>query len=126
MSVYLCFVVALVAAILSTVVKKTNPEMGLCIAIAAVASIFFLALDYIENVLNNINELELIDTEIFTIPIKMLGLTIMSKISSSICEDCGEKGLSTAIQTVTKFACVFIAFPLFEELIALIREVLMQ
>ncbi|MFI3206847.1 MAG: SpoIIIAC/SpoIIIAD family protein [Clostridia bacterium] len=124
MSIYVCFFLAILSAIFSVLLKKTNPEISVCISICAVVCLFFFVAEYIENLISNILNLDILEPEIFSIPIKLLGLSILSKISSSICEDAGEKGLSSAIVTVTKFSSVAIAFPLFQTLIEQIEVVL--
>ena len=124
MNIFIAFIIALVATTFSLMLKKNNAELSLCISICASVTIFFISLDFIGDVIENLRGINTIQKEFFDIPLKLLGLMIMSRLCISICEDAGEKALANSVQTVTKFAIILIAFPLFEQLLSQLRTVL--
>lgn len=124
MNIYQYFIIAIFTAICSLLIKRRNPEFSLVLSIAGVVFMFLTGVTYISQVINDISILNLIDEDFLTIPLKLLGLTLITKITCSICEDAGEKGLAVSTQTISKFACVGIAFPLFEKLLEQIEVAL--
>ncbi len=124
MNTYMVFPLSVLVCILSSVIKKRSPEFSLVIVICAVTSMFLASIELVSEILSSVESFEIVDTSYFEVPIKLLGITILAKICSSVCEDAGEKGLSVTIQTITRFVSIFIAFPLFEILIEQIRTVM--
>lgn len=125
MNIYLCFLIAVFTAISVLIIKRKNPEIALLLSVAGVVLIFSIGISYISQSINSLKTFEILDYEFIEIPLKLLGLTILSKITASICEDAGEKGLAVSVQTISRFASVGIAFPLFEELIEQIKVALL-
>ncbi len=119
MSTY--FLIAIFSAICSLILKKKNAEISLVLGIAGVAFIFLSAISLVTEVVENVQSLGFISADVLVIPIKLLGLSILTKITVSVCEDAGEKALAVTTNIVSRFAAVGIAFPLFERLLELIR-----
>lgn len=124
MNVYSLFGIIILSAIISVFLKSKNADMGMLFIIACVVTVIIISSDIIISVTTNIKQFDEIEFEFFDICIKVLILSILSKMTILICDDAGEKSLSNLVQIISKFSVILIAFPLFEELLDLIRTVI--
>ncbi len=119
------FITAICTVIASVIIKKHSAEYSLAVSILGIVIIFLCALSFIDDVLASVSTLDGFNDVYIEIPIKILGVSIFSNISTSICDDAGEKSVSIAVGISTKIACVLIALPLFEALLNEVRNVLL-
>lgn len=123
MNIYSLLTIILLSAIISVFLRKNSNEMSILFVVACVVTVLIISSDLIVSVIQNITSINEIDFDFLDICVKILILSICSKLAMSICEDASEKTLSNLIQIITKFSVIIISFPLFEELVNLIRIV---
>lgn len=123
MNIYSLLTIILLSAIISVFLRKNSDEMSILFVVACVVTVLIISSDLIVSVIQNITSINEIDFDFLDICVKILILSICSKLAMSICEDASEKTLSNLIQIITKFSVIIISFPLFEELVNLIRIV---
>ncbi|MEG1426230.1 MAG: stage III sporulation AC/AD family protein [Oscillospiraceae bacterium] len=124
MNLYLTFAVAIFAAIIAAYLKKKNPELGLVFTLSVVVMILIVVMNNIFPIIDKITSYFIADELFFVVPMKILGLSLLSKIAASICEGAGEKGIASTISLVTRISAVLIALPLFDRLLEEIGEIL--
>lgn len=113
----------LLAALFSVLfVKKYDGVVGLIIAFTAAVIIVSESLIGLEDIIVKLISFT-IDGEIFKIPIKALGITLVSKILVSACEDAGEKLLSFTASFITKISIMLITLPIVEEILHLLSNI---
>lgn len=112
--------IAVIAAILSVMLKKYNPEYAIILSIftgilliGSVLSNIMSAVDKVKNLIN----LAGLPLEYAMILFKTLGICFLAQFSADSCCDAGETALASKIEFVAKIMIIMLAFPLFEEII---------
>lgn len=119
MNIVIIASVALIAAVLSIVLKQYKPEYSLFISIGAGILIFLSVLAVIEPVLSFIEELteqaglEGVYGEVL---IKSLAICYITQLACDCCKDAGESAIAGKLQIAGKIAVLLIALPMFKSL----------
>lgn len=119
MNIVITASVALIAAVLSIVLKQYKPEYSLFISIGAGVLIFLSVLAVIEPVLSFIEELteqaglEGVYGEVL---IKSLAICYITQLACDCCKDAGESAIAGKLQIAGKIAVLLIALPMFKSL----------
>ncbi len=120
-------VVAMLAATLSVMIKKYNPEYSIFISI--IAGIFILSVMLYE-VAPSVQKIkDLIATsgvsyEHAKTLFKALGICFLVQFASDSCNDAGESALAAKIELAGKILIIGLALPLFEEVIKIVSKLL--
>ena len=114
---------AIAAAVLCLLLKKINPEYTVMITLVSTAAIMLAALGSVTEILGKVNSFtDIIDMDILIVPLKVLGIMLLARISSEICDDAGGKSIAFTVKLSSKILAVFISLPLFEDLITKMQE----
>ena len=119
--------IALIAAIMTLVIKKHSPELSLVLTLCACAVGAGIVLAYLEPLLSLAASLaeraELEDK--LTAPLwKCLGLGLLTEISASICADAGQSALARLTELGGGLLCLVVSLPLLQAVLALIEELI--
>lgn len=110
---------ALIAAVLSMVLKQYKPEYSLFISIAAGVLIFLSVIAVIEPIVSFIGELteraglEGVYGEVL---IKSLAVCYITQLACDCCKDAGENAIAGKLQIAGKIAVLLIALPMLKSL----------
>lgn len=127
MNIMIIVSVALIAAVLSIVLKQYKPEYSLFISIAAGILIFISVFSVIEPILSYINELtdkaglEGIYGEVL---IKALAICYITQLACDCCKDAGENAIAGKLQMAGKIAILLSAIPMFKSLTDIVTELI--
>lgn len=127
MNIIIIVSVALIAAVLSIVLKQYKPEYSLFISIAAGILIFISVVSVIEPILLYINELtdkaglEGIYGEVL---IKSLAICYITQLACDCCRDAGETAIAGKLQMAGKIAILLSAMPMFKNLTDIVTELI--
>lgn len=127
MNIIIIVSVALIAAVLSIVLKQYKPEYSLFISIAAGILIFISVFSVIEPILSYINELtdkaglEGIYGEVL---IKALAICYITQLACDCCKDAGENAIAGKLQMAGKIAILLSAIPMFKSLTDIVTELI--
>lgn len=117
--------VGIISALCALLIKKSNQEIGLVIAIAASAVICIAAAELFGSISDLIRyaiSKSGLSSAIFLPIIKCVGIAIIVNISASLCKDAGQAGIASAVDILGAAAAVFTALPLIKSLIEIIGE----
>ena len=115
---------AVAAGILSAVIKKNNPEFSLLLGLVCAAVIIYTCLSAAEKTvgfLQTLNDLTGLSPDIFGIVLKAVAVSIVTKGASDICKDAGQSAASSAVELSGSVAVIYLAIPLFEQMISMIQ-----
>lgn len=110
---------ALIAAVLSVVLKQYKPEYSMFISIAAGVLIFLAVLTVIDPILDFIGELTDkagLDGIYGEVLIKSLAICYITQLACDCCKDAGESAIAGKLQIAGKIAILLIALPMFRSL----------
>ena len=128
MSVFLRILVGiLIGTIMCLVLSKYSKDFSLLLSIVicscAVAGAA-LYLDPILDFLEKLKSLGNLDTEMFTILLKVTGIGLLSEITSMICKDAGNETLGKTLQIIGVFVMLCLSLPMVSKLLELMNTVL--
>lgn len=118
---------AVCVSVLALLVKNINSQMGQLISIAASLVIIFSVIPYAIKIVDAVRELSAYSSlgGKFVKPIlKITGIAYIAQIGSQLCEDNGEKTLSSRVETAGKLAIAAIALPIAKEAFVTIMNIL--
>lgn len=119
--------IGLVGALVALMLKKSNPEISLLIAMAVVIVILTAALELVSSVMDVLlmmAELSGISSAILMPVLKCVGLGVVTRISADICKDAGQSSVSSAVEIAGMAAALYISLPLMKTLLQMIGGVL--
>lgn len=111
--------IAVLAAAISVMLKKHNPEYSFLISIGAGVLMFFVILSKITPAVSQISSLLSstgMSTEYGEILFKTLGICFLTQFAADSCRDAGESALASKVELAGKVLIVVMALPLFEKI----------
>jgi len=114
---------AIVAAICVLVLKKDNPAGAYMIALAAILLIAGLAAAFIKPVktlMDELGEAAQLSPSVLAPLYKVLGITLITRVSSEACRDAGESAIASMTEFAGAAAALYISLPLLSAVFSLI------
>ena len=119
--------ISLIAAILSIVLKKYNPEYSIVLSIITGIFLFAKISTYLISIISSVKGLlnfSNVPADFILIMFKSLGICFLTQFSSDSCIDAGETALASKIEFIGKIAVVLVAMPLIEEIIKVVTKLI--
>lgn len=119
--------IVIIACILCITIKPYQPAFAISISILTGIYIVVNALEPVYNLINSLKSIissASINSNIYGPVIKILGISIVINIGSAVCKDCGEHALSTKLELIGSICALILCFPLIDNLIILISNIL--
>lgn len=119
MNITMIVSVALIAAILSIILRQYKPEYSLFISIAAgiiILTAVIAVIDPLVGFVTNITDEAGLSGIYAQILIKSLAVCYITQLACDCCKDAGETAIAGKIQLAGKIAILLIALPMFEGL----------
>lgn len=114
---------ALITTISVIILKQQKPEIAVIVGVAGSVLIFFYLVDMIsdvfglfETVVSKTN----IDSELFVVLIKIIGIGYITEFSANICSDSGNSAIASKIILAGKLTIFLLSVPIIISLIELI------
>jgi stage III sporulation protein AD len=114
--------IAIVCALLCTVLKQYKPEYAIVVQLAASVFILLLVVSAMGDLINAVRELvngSGIDTEYLTLLLKALGVAVLTQLAADACRDSGETALSNKVELAGKVTILLLCLPLVKAMIQL-------
>lgn len=127
MNVIKIIAIGLIGAASTLILKKTSSELAALITIATSIIILFLVLPGIEALMSELNAItdkSGIDSSVFLVLTKILGIGFITELGASIASDAGERGISDKLKLAGKIAILLVAMPVFTKLISHIGDIM--
>ena len=119
--------ISLITTISILVVKPTKPDIALVLGVAGSIIVFFYIVDLLESVLGlfeYIMEVTNLDSVIFTLLIKIIGVGYITEFSAHICQDSGNSTMASKLLLAGKLVIFVMAIPIITSLIELIVSIM--
>lgn len=117
----------MLTVILSLTMEKRDLAVLLILAGCCIAAVG--AMGYLEPVLDLVAEIESmipVEQNTLRILVKAAGIGLVIEIASTICADGGAGSLGKMLQFLGSAMILYLSIPVFQSLLALIREILVQ
>lgn len=119
--------VAVTAAVCSVVIKKQVPEIGMVLGLSAGVLILLLTLPAarsIKDLLISLTEMTELAPALLTPVVKIVGISIITKIAAELCRDVKESGIAAVLETAGAVLALVVCIPLVEAVLATVGELL--
>lgn len=120
-------IIGICAVLIAIQFKNGKTEYGIYISLAACIIIFGLGLNYLETIINTINQIQgyiQVNQSYIAILIKIIGITYIAEFSSNLCKDAGHAAISNQIELVGKLTILSISMPILMALLQTMNEFL--
>ncbi len=119
--------ISLLTTIAVLVVKPTKPEIALVLGVAGSVIVFFYIVDLLEEVFGlfeYVMQATNLDSDIFILLIKIIGVGYITEFSANICQDSGNSAMASKILLAGKLVIFVMAIPIITSLIELIVSIM--
>lgn len=117
-------VIGIVTVVLVTLIRRSNAELALLLTIGACVLMALLVLKLVEPVISFLGKLQTLaglDGALLTPLLKSVGIGIITQLCAAFCTDAGENALARLIELCGGVLAIYIALPLLEAVIDMIR-----
>ena len=118
---------ALIASIVGLALNKQAKDMQILLVIAGCCMVAGIAATYLRPILDLLQELQELgnlNSELTGILIRAAGIGLISELACMICSDAGNASLGKTVQILGAAVVLYLAIPVFRGLIELIQGVL--
>lgn len=120
-------VACVLGALLTLLVKRTNPESALLLTLGVSVVAFLFLSNYLQELMDFLEELAEsagVSAELLVPLYKTLGIALVVRIGGSLCRDAGESALAAVIETAGSVCALLAALPLFRAALDLLLELM--
>ena len=110
----------MVAVLCASLIRKRDPELALCLCLAACAVILAMAAGLGQRFtafLSRARELSGLSSAVLTAVVKCVGIGVVAKLGADACRDAGSAAVGSSVETAGALAALYCALPLFESLL---------
>lgn len=120
-------IIGIVGALIALLLKKSNPEMALLLALSIGMIVVSMMAGLISGIMRIVDMIEsqagLSHAAVLPV-IKCVGIGIVTKFASQLCKDAGEGSVASAVEMAGAASALYIALPLIETLLEMIGGLL--
>lgn len=120
-------IIGIAGALVSLLLRKTNPELSLLLTLSVGVVIVAVALELAGNVLDVVElaaEMSGLSSAVLTPVLKCVGIGIVSKLASDVCRDAGQGSIASSVELAGSICALYAALPLIRTLLQMIGEIL--
>lgn len=118
---------AVICAVVAVLVREKAGTMAILLSLAACAFSLLLAFRFFAPVLEfaeKLRDLSGLNGAATAPLLKVAGLGILTQVSSSLCEDAGEKAMAKTVEICGSVFAVYVSLPLMTAVLELLESVL--
>lgn len=115
--------ISAVAALMGLVLKKSNPEMSLLLAIAASAAVTALSLSLLSELRETarlVSSFTALENTLVRPVLKCVIVAIVARLAADFCKDAGQSGVASAVELCGAAAALCISLPLVNTLLQML------
>lgn len=129
MNIFLkCAAGTLIALILYLILFKHGRDISTLLTVTVCCMLAAATLEYLVPVVDFFERLQSIsnlDSDMLQIVLRAVGIGLLSEVTALICTDAGNATLGKSLQLLASCVVLYLAIPLFTELLELIEEILL-
>ena len=128
MDVFLkCCAGVILAVVLTLTLGNRSKDIGIVLIMGVCCLVFMAVMRYLRPVVDFLETLVAVgglDTTLFSILLKVVGIGLVSEIAAMICADSGNASLGKTLQILGNAVILWLALPLFSIVLELIQTIL--
>lgn len=119
--------ISLLTTISILLIKPTKPDIALVVGVAGSVVVFFYIIDLLQQafgLFEYIMQITNLDSKLFTILIKIVGVGYITEFSANLCSDSGNSAMASKILLAGKLVIFVMSIPIITSLIELIVSIM--
>ena len=119
--------IAVIISIMAILVRSIKPELSIMISIAGSIIMLLFVLDYFTQIFDTFYDIvgrSGIDSDVFWIVIKIIGIGYLVEFGANICADSGNAGIGDKLVLGGKIIIFLLAMPIVTKLFDIILELM--
>ena len=119
--------IALIALIITIIIKQYRPEFAIYISLVAGVIILALVIGNLTNVINLLKDISTrsgINNKFLGILLKMTGIAILTEFAISMCKDAGENAIASKVEIGSKVIIISLSVPIITNLLEVILKLM--
>ncbi|TDT61951.1 stage III sporulation protein AD [Fonticella tunisiensis] len=119
--------IALIAAVILTLLKKEKPEIAIQISLAVGIVIFLFMLGKITLVIESVQQIALkanISPTYLNIILKIIGITYLASLGIEMCRDAEQNAIASKIEFAAKIIIISLAIPIVMAVMDMILKIM--
>lgn len=116
-----------IGALLAVLLKRTNPDMALLLALAVCGAVLLLLAEPLVEIRDFLTQLAdggQLPAELFAPLVKTVGVALVSRTGSDLCRDAGEGAMASLVETAGAVIAILVSLPLFQAAWDMLRSLL--
>lgn len=118
---------SVVGAVLSLMLRKNTPETALLLTLSVSCVVLYFGLQLLEEItgfFERITAVSGLSGAVISIVLKCAGISVITKFAVGICDEAGQKSVSTGVELVGAASALYTALPLMETVLERITGLL--
>ncbi len=119
--------IGLITCLATMIIRPVRADFAVIIAIVGGLIILFMVVDYLSNVfevLRNIIGISGVNSNLYTLLLKIIGVGYLIEFTAGICSDTGNSGLGDKVLLGGKIIILVMALPIITNILQIIMELL--
>ena len=119
--------IGLITCLATMIIRPVRADFAVIIAIVCGLIILFMVVDYLSNVfevLRNIIGISGVNSNLYTLLLKIIGVGYLIEFTAGICSDTGNSGLGDKVLLGGKIIILVMALPIITNILQIIMELL--
>lgn len=126
MEIFQIVAIGVIATVLSVLIKREKPEIGIYIGLTTGVIIFILLVTKLQSVIEILNQLAIkinIDDIYLNTILKIVGIAYIAEFGAQVCKDAGEGLIASKIEFAGKILIMVMGVPILVSLMDLIINI---
>ncbi len=126
-ALYKIISIAIITCIACLIVKPVRTDFAIFISIVGGIIILFYTMSYLSNVFdifNNIFKISGINSSLYAVIFKIIGIGYLTEFTASICNDTGNSSLGDKVLLGGKIIILVMALPIITSILEIVMELL--
>ena len=128
MSIFLKATAGLLTALIFWIVlSKQSRDYSVLLTLAVCAMVVTISLGLLQPIIQFLQKLQSmvdLDNDLLSIVLKIVGIGLITELSTLICKDVGNESMGKALQILSTATVLWLSIPVFEKLLSLLDKIL--
>lgn len=119
--------IAILTCIATLIVKQVKPEFAMLVGLVGGVIILLMVISYCESIFSVFNDLvekSGVNSNLFSIVLKIIGIGYLAEFSAGICNDCGCSSIADKVLLASKVIILFLSLPIVTSIVDIILEII--
>lgn len=117
-----------IAVILWLTINKDSKGFSVLITLTVCVTVISVSVSFLQPIISFIQKVLLLgdlDDELLAVILKVVGIGLITEISTLICKDAGNESMGKSLQILSVSVVIWMSIPIFDKLLSLLDKILL-